>query len=219
MKDCWNQIGVWSRQPDKCEKLQQVIHCRNCDIYTKAGRKAIEKTASAEYIAQRTKSYSSEISKTVTKHCSVLVFRIGLEWFCLPTKFCHSIENRSAVHSIPRYSNQILLGLVNIRGTLQLCFSLHTVLQVAPDHNRPTASISVYKRLLVLGHNQHQYTFPVDEVAGIERIDDINLEKLPATLNQHQAAFVKGVVKMADRRIAYLNAMQLFESLEDAIGG
>ena len=219
MKNCWNEIGVWSKRADKCEKLQQVIHCRNCDVYTQAGRKAIEKTPSADYIAQRTKRYARVIPVSAKKQSSVVVFRLGVEWFCLPTLYCQSIENRNSIHSIPRYSNQLLLGIVNIRGTLQLCFSLDALLQVTPDNTNPLGYVGVYKRLLVLGYNQHFYTFPVDEVGGVDRIDDSNIEHPPATLNQHQVGFVKGVVRLDDRRIAVLNAVQLFESLEEAIGG
>jgi chemotaxis-related protein WspD len=223
MNDCWNQIGVWSKQPDKCEKLQQVIHCRNCDVYTKAGRKALEKTPSAQYSTRRTKIYAQPPPAESNKACSVVSFRLGVEWFCLPTQYFQSIENRSAIHSIPRYSNELLLGVVNIKGNLQLCFSVDGLLQVEPDSAHPLGGVGVYKRLLVLGYNQQNYTFPVDEVGGIDRIDDSNLENPPATLNEHQAGFVKGVVKSnvkADkRRIALLNAVQLFQSLEEAIGG
>jgi chemotaxis-related protein WspD len=223
MNDCWNQIGVWSKLPDKCEKLQQVIHCRNCDVYTKAGREALEKTPSAQYNAQRTKRYAQVPPAASNKACSVVIFRLGVEWFCLPTLYFQSIENRSVIHSIPRYSNELLLGVVNIKGTLLLCFSVESLLQVEPDNAHPLGGISVYKRLLVLSYNQQSYTFPVDEVGGIDRIDDNNLETPPATLSQHQAGFVKGVVKSAEKedkhRIALLNAVQLFQSLGEAIGG
>lgn len=223
MNDCWNQIGVWSKQPDKCKKLQQVIHCRNCDVYTKAGRKALEKSPSAQYSARRTKRYAQPPPAESNKSCSVVIFRLGEEWFCLPTQYFQSIENRSAIHSIPRYSNELLLGMVNIKGTLQLCFSIEGLLQVKPENSHPLGGISVYKRLLVLRYNQQYYTFPVDEVGGIDRIDDNSLENPPSTLSQRQAEFVKGIVRYAEkedkRRVALLNAVQLFQSLEEAIGG
>ncbi|MGD8592064.1 MAG: chemotaxis protein CheW [Gammaproteobacteria bacterium] len=218
MRDCWNQIGVWSKQPAKCEKLREVIHCRNCDVYTKAGRTVIEKAASADYVAQWTKSYSQAIPATVKKQCSVVMFRVAAEWFCLPTLYCESVENRGSIHSIPRYSNQLLLGIANIRGTLRVCFSLHTLLQVAPDNNSMLKKVGVYGRLLVINYNHQYYVFPVDEVGGIERIDDTNLDSSPATLSERQAEFVRGMIKTENHTIAFLNAVPLFTALEEAIG-
>lgn len=219
MEDCWNQIGVWSQQPAKCEKLREVIHCRNCDVYTKAGRKVIEKRLPAEYLTQWTKSYAETPSETVQGQCSVIVFRLGAEWFCLPTMYCESVENPGSIHSIPRYSNQLFQGIVSVRGNLQLCFSLGALLQVATDDTKASGKIGVYKRLLVLNYNQQYYVFPVDEIGNIDRIDDTNLDETPATLSQRQAEFVKGMLKTNEQTVAFLNVAPLFTALEEAIGG
>ncbi|WP_455212107.1 chemotaxis protein CheW [Kaarinaea lacus] len=219
MRDCWNKIGVWSRQPAKCEKLREVIHCRNCDVYTKAGRKVIEKRMPAEYLTQWTKSYAQIPPENHLKQCSVIMFRLGMEWFCLPTMYCESVENPGSIHSIPRYSNQLFQGIVNIRGNLQLCFSLEALLQVVPEDSNPLAKIGVYKRLVVLNYHQQYYVFLVDEVGGIDRIDDKSLEAAPATLSQRQAEFVKGIIVTNERSVAFLNAPPLFSALEEAIGG
>ena len=219
MKDCWNQIGVWSRQPAKCEKLREVIHCRNCDVYIKAGRKVMEKHIPADYIAQWSKSYAQTPPETLQGQSSVIVFRLGAEWFCLPTKYCESVENPGPVHSIPRYTNTLLQGIVNVRGNLQLCFSLDALLQVAPDDNQSVGKIGVYKRLLVLNYNQQYYVFPVDEIGGIDRIDDAHLDEAPATLSQRQAEYVKGMLNTSEQTVAFLNAAPLFSAMEEAIGG
>ncbi len=179
----------------------------------------MEKAVPAEYLAHWSKAYSQPNPAKASKHYSVVVFRLGLEWFALPALHCQSIENRSSIHSIPRYTNRLLLGMVNIRGTLQLCFSIERLLHVALDRCESGANIAVYKRLLVLAYNQQNYVFPVDEVGGIERIDDARLENPPATLTQRQAEFLKGVIKTEKKRIALLDSTRLFPALEDAIGG
>jgi chemotaxis-related protein WspD len=218
MKDCWNQIGVWSKQTEKCEKLREVIHCRNCEVYAKAGRKVFEKAVPEDYLAHWTTIHSQTTPATVQKQCSVVIFRLGDEWFCLPTAYCESVENPSHIHSIPRYSNKLFRGIVNIQGTFQLCFSLDVLLQVVPQNIDTVDKIGVYKRLLLLKYNQQYYVFAVDEVGGIDRIDDTNLESPPATLSQRQGEYVKGMVKTDKQTVAVLNAATLFSALEEAIG-
>jgi len=219
MRDCWNQIGVWSKQSNKCDKLQEVIHCRNCEVYSKAGRKVMEQSVSAEYLAQWTRNYARVVADKAQKPCSVIVFRLGAEWFALPTKYCQSVENRSTIHSIPRYTNDCLLGVVNIRGTLQLCFSLEALLRVTPAEDKSLGQLAVYKRLLVLVQQQRVFVCPVDEVGGIERIDEDSLEHAPDTLSPTQAEYVAGVVKAATHRITLLRIEQVLNALEDVIGG
>ncbi|KPJ90055.1 MAG: hypothetical protein AMJ53_15015, partial [Gammaproteobacteria bacterium SG8_11] len=65
---------------------------------------------------------------------------------------------------------------------------------------------------------QQYYVFPVDEVGGVDRIDDTHLDAAPATLSQAQAEFVKGLVKIDNLAVAYLNAAQIFNAFEEAIG-
>ena len=219
MRDCWNQIGVWSKRSNKCEKLQEVIHCRNCEVYSKAGRKVMEQSVSAEYLVQRTRNYAQVEADKGQKPSSVIVFRLGAEWLALPTKYCQSVENRSTIHSIPRYTNNCLMGVVNIRGSLQLCFSLEALLHVAPAEGKSSGQLAAYKRLLVLVQQQRVFVCPVEEVGGIVRIDEDSLELPPDTLSPAQADYVKGVVKTATHRITLLQIEQVLNALEDSIGG
>ena len=39
--DCWNRIGVWRTTIERCPELEKVIHCRNCPVFAKAGRKLL----------------------------------------------------------------------------------------------------------------------------------------------------------------------------------
>ena len=179
----------------------------------------MEQAVSADYLALWTGRYAQATTAEAQKQNSVVVFRLGAEWFAFPTRYCQSIENRTAIHSVPRFTNQAFLGVVNIRGSLQLCFSLQGLLQVAQAEENTAARIAIYSRHIVLVRDQHTFVIPVDEVAAIERIDDRDLESPPATLSQSQAEFVKGVVKSGTRRIALLQDQRVFDALEDAIGG
>ena len=41
--DCWNRIGVWGTETPRCPKLEDVVHCRNCEVYSAAGRLVLER--------------------------------------------------------------------------------------------------------------------------------------------------------------------------------
>lgn len=50
--DCWNQIGVEGDR--SCPQLKTAIHCRNCSVYSLAGRSLLEREASPEYLHEWT---------------------------------------------------------------------------------------------------------------------------------------------------------------------
>src|SRR5262249_33650916 len=49
---CWNTIGVWGDRTPRCERLPEVIHCQNCEVYCKAGRGLLERLPSQEYLRE-----------------------------------------------------------------------------------------------------------------------------------------------------------------------
>ena len=61
---------------------------------------------------------------------SVLIFRLGAEWLAFRTQAVAEVTTPRPVHRIPHRSNQILSGLVNLQGQVQLCVSLHGLLGV-----------------------------------------------------------------------------------------
>lgn len=221
MKDCWNQIGVWSRQTQKCDKLPKVVHCRNCEVYTNAGRQALDRRVPKEYSELWLQNISNINLDNRKNFTSIVVFRLGMEWFGLPTMCFKSIENLSFIHSIPRYTNSLLLGVVNIRGAVQLCFSISSLLQLNSDNADKfgASKFNVYKRLLVLTNSGQDFVFPVDEVGGIDRVDESVLEPIPAGLNKDYAELVKGKLDLPSRKTALLDATLLFAAFEAAIGG
>ena len=62
---------------------------------------------------------------------SVLIFRLGEEWLAFRTQAVAEVTTPRPMHRVPHRSNQILGGLVNLQGQVQLCVSLHGLLGVA----------------------------------------------------------------------------------------
>lgn len=219
-KACWNSIGVWGRQQQKCERLQDVIHCRNCEVFTNAGGKLFERTTPEEYIKQWSRAYSLMEQIRAQNQLSVVVFRLGDNWFCLPTEFFNSIEQDAYIHSVPRFSNQTFLGIVNIKGTLQLCFSLTETLDVElRDSNRQIHSAGIYQRLVVLYCDNETFVFPVDEVGGVYRIDETNLESVIGVSSTANADLIQGMIKLDGKNISLIHVRPLLACLKECLGG
>lgn len=150
---------------------------------------------------------------------SVLVFRLGLTWLALPTQVCKEVAERRAIHTLPHRRGGILLGLVNIRGELQLCIALGQLLGLETDH-APSAvpGPQAYQRLLVIESAGDLWGFPVDEIRGIHHVP------LQAVQPQGAAPVATPVPTLASGRIdwqgtavTYLDADLLFATLRREI--
>ena len=56
------------------------------------------------------------------------MFRLGAEWFALPTIAVDEVAELRGIHSLPHRRGGMLLGLVNVQGELIVCVSLARVL-------------------------------------------------------------------------------------------
>ena len=131
--DCWNRIGVWGRERPRCPKLEQVIHCYNCEVYRAAGRAMHARPIPKGYREEWTDIVASRKQVQTRTGLAAVIFRIGREWLALPAGLVEEIVERRMVHSLPQRSSPILLGLVNIRGKLQLCVSIAALLGIEAD--------------------------------------------------------------------------------------
>ncbi|QKQ26287.1 hypothetical protein [Candidatus Reidiella endopervernicosa] len=50
--DCWNRIGVWSREESRCPELERYVHCRNCPTFARAGRHVLENRVADDYMRE-----------------------------------------------------------------------------------------------------------------------------------------------------------------------
>uniref|UniRef100_A0ACD5GP87 Uncharacterized protein n=1 Tax=Desertifilum tharense IPPAS B-1220 TaxID=1781255 RepID=A0ACD5GP87_9CYAN len=74
-EDCWQQIGV---QGDRsCPQLDIYIHCRNCPVYTSAGRALLEREVPADYLAERTELLTQVKLEEAVDSLSLCIFRLG----------------------------------------------------------------------------------------------------------------------------------------------
>jgi len=214
--DCWNRIGVWSESRDRCPELKRVMHCRNCPVYSSAGRQLLDQEVPEEYIREWTAAFARVKAEKQEKVNSAFVFRAGGEWLALHAKLIHEVVDMGVIHSLPHRNSTILRGVVNIRGKLELCFSIGAILGIerfekAKNKNEKYISPS---RLVVVERDGERIVFPVSEIFGFFRYADRMLQPLPVTVSGSRAAYTKGVLCVENFDVGLLDDEVLYEALK-----
>jgi chemotaxis-related protein WspD len=207
--NCWNSIGVHG--DSSCAELRQVIHCRNCKVYSSAASNLLDAEPSSDYIAHWTRQASRKRDVAERATVSVLIFRIGNEWFALQSTSLTEIAGMRRIHSIPNRRNGIVLGLANIRGELVVCVSLRGILNI--EDAEQTDANDQRRRLLVIHRDGASTVCPVDEVHGIERFTTRDLGALPATVSGASARYTCATLSWSERTVGVLDERMLFQAV------
>ena len=200
---CWKRIGI---QGDKsCPELPRHSHCRNCPRFSQAAALLLDRDLpvgeSPATVARPDEDSTHGLGE------SLMVFRLGSEWFALPTLVLEEIIRLRPVHSLPHRGHPGLLGLVNVRGELVICVSLAQLLvghRVTADHGR----------LIVMRHDNRRLAFPVDEVCHLRTHDAASLRPVPVTLERSAEAYTKGLLAWQGIGIGRLDETLVFAAME-----
>ncbi|MEH1923526.1 chemotaxis protein CheW [Nostoc sp.] len=193
---CWNFIGIEGDR--SCPQLATHTHCRNCPIYSTAGRHLLERSIAENYrhewtqlLAESRVDEKSFSGLPTTQTLTVVIFRLQREWLALSAQIFKEISPPSVVHTLPHRRNQILRGLVSIRGELRLCISLSHLLNLeVADTPVQTLTPVVYPRMVVLEKAGNTWVFGVDELYGVHRFHRDELQDPPKSLTQ---TYTKGL--------------------------
>lgn len=208
---CWNAIGIFGDR--SCPQLQEFIHCRNCPVYTNAGRGLLNREIPDNSYFQDWSDHLSQRQTLQTgKTQSMVIFRLGAEWLGLKANLFKEVVPLTKVHSIPHRSNALLQGLVNIRGELQLCVSLHHFLGIQAIAN-PQKNRIVYERLVVISKDHNTWVFPVDEMHGIYTLSTDELQDLPSTVAKAANTYTQHILPWQSYEVSYLDDELLFYTL------
>jgi chemotaxis-related protein WspD len=200
---CWNRIGVGAADADRsCPKLKEVVHCRNCEEFIAGGRSLLDKEPDSDYLKEWTAFIAEEREDFLESSDSVIVFRLETELFAFPASIFLEIEEAKDIHKIPHKTDGIFLGLANIKGELQLCFSLKEFLGI----EKSGASAESHKnRFLVILRDDCSWVFPADEVLGIYKYETKDVQNIPATVSKAGANYTKNVFKLEGKTIGLLD--------------
>jgi len=222
MPECWRIVGVAGDK--SCPELETFIHCRNCPVLAEAARGFFDRAAPAGYLDAWRTILEEPAAEAETDTTSVLVFRLEREWFALPTSVLVEVTTVRPRHGIPHRTGGGLAGLVNIRGQLQLCVSLHALLGLPGGPAAPAAeSLGSTARLLVVEEGAapaaDRWVVGVDEVAGVHRLGRADVRAVPSTVSQAQARCATALFSAQDRTVALLDESRMFEGLRGMVAG
>ncbi len=213
--DCWNRIGT--RGDQSCPRLPGYTRCLNCPVFEQGAAALLDRALSQSDLdaAVQTHRAAAPLRRQddAAAELAMLVFRIADEWLALPATALRQIDTPRAIHSLPHRRNQVVLGLVNIRGALTVAVSLGELLGLDRSGGGKHAGRTGYVRLLVAAHRDEPAAFPVDEVEGVLRFPASALLPVPSTLAYAATAHARGVLAWRDTTIGLLDADRVFDSI------
>lgn len=213
INDCWNKIGVWSNSDNRCEKLDDVIHCYNCEVYSSAGRSLLNRESPdgygddwADILASEKKSESKNLQ-------SAVVFRLGGEWMSLPVSVINEITLLRNIYDIPHNRNKKIRGMVNIRGELVICMSLGNLLGVEKPDDDFIGNEHSINRLITIREENGSIVFPVSEIDGIIHYEKDELATAPDTIRNSTKNLIKGVTVVNDKNVGCIDHSALLSEI------
>lgn len=158
-------------------------------------REFLDRPAPPGYLEEWSRRLVQNDDETSRDLVTVVIFRLHDEYLCMPIRVLVEVTLPQPVHVLPHRTNAVLMGLVNIRGQLRLCVSLHGLLGVEPPQNGDTkhdsasrhATAEAARRLVIIQERAEAWVFAVEEVAAVHRLDRSTLRPVPATLGKGSA--------------------------------
>jgi chemotaxis-related protein WspD len=213
---CWTSIGVHGDR--SCPELTQYVHCRNCPVYSAAAMQVLDGESSAADLAWWTGHFARPKPVKELNTRSIVIFRLGSEWFALPTPCVAEVSNLLPIHTIPHRRNLVVLGLASVRGELLVCVSLGRMLGLEPSAAADQKIRgTVHQRLLVIKRDRVRAVCPVDEVHGTHRFHPRELKEAPATVAGAAATYSRALLSWHERSVGLLDDELLFHSLKRSV--
>lgn len=215
--DCWNRMGV--RGDQSCPELAVHVHCRNCPVHAEAALALLDRALPSDHAARWTELVARETTLRNPHSRSLVLFEIGNERLALPTMIFDEIADLRPIHSLPHRRDDLVLGVCNIRGELQICLSLHRLLgiEAVAISTRQRLRRGAIARLLVLQYGDHKAVVPCDGVLGIERIPEDALMPVPATVSRAVASHSRALFVCQERSCGLLDEARLFQSISRSL--
>jgi chemotaxis-related protein WspD len=163
-----------------------------------------------DYITQWKARLAREKAERRDGKTSVVLFRVGQNWFALATQIFREIAEPKVVRRIPHRTNSVLLGLVNVRGALHLCVNLQALLKIdAQQMPDPSGQkLSAFRRMVVIEKEANAWAFHVDQIHSLYRASnsDVIAFSDPEKVS-------RGIIEWQGKTVDLIDENLLFERL------
>ncbi len=203
---CWRFIGVQGGD-HSCERLLEVLHCRNCPIYADAARALFDRESPPDAASDG----ANELRHAGSMR-TALVFRLGTQWLGLPPGMVAEVAANPPVRRLAHRTEGRIEGVVNVRGELRLCVSLIELLGLG---RRDAGSATA--RLVLVEDESGPLAFRCDEVRGLLPYSDADIEPAPDTLRAPLDSCVSALMPTSSGHVALLDAGAVTRLLRTAV--
>jgi len=215
-KYCWTITGI--RGNRSCPELSKHIHCRNCPRYESAGRNLLDREPPGNYIEELTEMIARPETKKDGLQKSVMVFRLGSEWLSLPVNLFVELTRPLPIRRVPHRSNSVFLGLVSIRGDIQMCFSAGNLLGVqSAEAGKTTPASGMLLRFCFVSKHGRKWAFPVDEVCGLYNYAENEVQPVPVNVAKTMQKYTVGIIDVNKRQTGLINDDLVFAAFERSL--
>ncbi|GAB5562365.1 MAG: chemotaxis protein CheW [Synoicihabitans sp.] len=167
------------------------------------------------YLEERTAAYLQESKSEDESADSIVVFRIGAEWFALSTNSFQEVAPLRAVHALPHRRNKVVAGVANVRGSLLVVVSLAALFGISGGGSSASSKDGRVgpPLMMVLKGKGRSIVCPVDEVRGVQRYQASQVRDVPATLSKTASSHAKAALSWEGETIDLLDEELLFNSI------
>jgi chemotaxis-related protein WspD len=211
---CWKQIGTFGDR--SCQELERLAHCRNCPVYSAAGRRLLDREFPEGYRQEWTERLAGGKETGTVESVSVIIFRLRQELLALKTVFFQQAADAVEPHSIPLRSGEVFKGIVNVNGELLLSMDLAALLGITGAEGGIEGR-KIYRRLVVVSRDSQRFAFSADEVFGVHRIPQALLQELPATVSRSIRALTAGILPWHEKTVGLLEEEKFFAALSRSL--
>ncbi|WP_088006900.1 chemotaxis protein CheW [Indiicoccus explosivorum] len=137
----------------------------------------------------------------------MIVFRLNSEQYGAGISQVRSIERLENVTEVPR-TPEFIKGVINLRGVITPVIDLKE--RLALHHGEAAPSCHV----LIITIDETQVGLIVDEVLGVQDMDESVIDPAPAMIGGVSAEYLEGIAKLEDRLLILLDLKKLLNKEE-----
>lgn len=131
----------------------------------------------------------------------ILTVHIGRHYFGIAIDEIHDVIRQQETTYVPHVQDSVV-GLLNLRGHIVTEINIAGLLALRVDAQDP---VPRRKYAVVVLHNGDHYSFVFDGIGDVVDASPQMIEPLPPTVDRALAAVAKGVLRVDDKLLVYLD--------------